>query len=366
MAENDTSGGSSHAAGRFNVFTVLQAHDLAAYHAGDGQPADHCQGDKEVHDIASENGHEDDDQQHVRQAVHNVDKAHEEEVHLASCIPGDGTQDDSDDDAGDGSDQTDGDGDLSSVDDAAQHVAAAVVGSQEILAFMFFSGGNFGGKLIIHLDLAVDGELGPAFADLLAKLALGVAGDRGFNFAKEVGLSHGENPLLPEGVHLDLEVCLILLCTQVGGGSLQVVEHLVANFIPGLLLDDGNVNVKQVCVDGFYLDEIHTGKIVHLLGGGIGPQDLVDADQEFSVDLLLQPVDGSLVGAAERERTCRLLAFALCIAEVPHLVGFVCCNPCLDLGGLLFGYFQGSCSPSLEIQVLKLGLHHQVAGILGK
>ncbi|MPN27263.1 hypothetical protein SDC9_174693 [bioreactor metagenome] len=103
---------------------------------------------------------------------------------------------------------------------------------------------DFGGELLVYLDLPVDGELCIAFADFLAELTLCISGDGGFDFPQEIGLAHGGNPLLPESVHLDLKVGCILFFTQVGSRSLEIVEHLAADFVPGLLLDDGDIDLQ--------------------------------------------------------------------------------------------------------------------------
>ena len=115
---------------------VLEADDLAADYAGDRQPGDQGYGDEEDHDAASSlvagYGHDDDHDQHVRQAVHDVDEAHEEVVQSAAHVAGDGSDQDADEDGRQGADDADHDGYAAAVDGARQHVAPQVVRAQDV------------------------------------------------------------------------------------------------------------------------------------------------------------------------------------------------------------------------------------------
>ena len=86
MPENNPSSRCSHASGCLYELAVLETHYLTSYHSCDGKPADHCKGNKEVHDVPAENGHEYDDQQHVGQAIHDIDQTHQEEVNLSTQV----------------------------------------------------------------------------------------------------------------------------------------------------------------------------------------------------------------------------------------------------------------------------------------
>ena len=86
MAEDDTRGAGAHGSSRLNELRVLEADDLSPDHSAERQPGNQRDGDEQVDDVLSEQGHHDDDEKHIGKPIHDVDEAHDEVIQFATDI----------------------------------------------------------------------------------------------------------------------------------------------------------------------------------------------------------------------------------------------------------------------------------------
>ena len=129
MLEEDGGGGGANSAGRLHIVEVAQREHLAADDAGHGEPAHGADGDVEQPDVAAEDDHQQDDQEHEGEPVEHVDSAHHERVDASPIPAGNGAPDKSDDERDEGGEQADHEADAGAVDEADGEVAAEAVGA---------------------------------------------------------------------------------------------------------------------------------------------------------------------------------------------------------------------------------------------
>ena len=88
MAQHDARCGDTADLRRLNKLFALQAQGLSAYDTGHVQPGDHADSDKNQQDILTKKGHQQDNEEHKREGVEDLQQTHHHRIHFAAEIPG--------------------------------------------------------------------------------------------------------------------------------------------------------------------------------------------------------------------------------------------------------------------------------------
>ncbi len=105
---------------------------LSANNPRHGQPLHRADRRKEQHELSTEKDHEQDDKNREGQRKDDVDDAHHQRVHFAAQKTGDGAVKNSDRESHRSGAQADRDGDLASIKNSHQEIAAERVGPEPV------------------------------------------------------------------------------------------------------------------------------------------------------------------------------------------------------------------------------------------
>ena len=149
-----------------NIFLLAQGENLTADQAGHGHPVKHREDNKETDDICADflkhrsldqllkigllqGGGQQNDQQHIRQRVDNIDNAHDDQVNLAAAVTRDRTDRHTDDKDNDAGEKADCKRDAGTVNNTDKVVAPLRVGAEDVGEHLF------AGRDISQLGLTV-------------------------------------------------------------------------------------------------------------------------------------------------------------------------------------------------------------------
>ncbi len=137
MVKDDAACPRPGADGRFDITRFTDAQHLAARDAGkDGRVGD-AKDEDNVDQAAAQDGGDDDYEQEVGEGQHQVDNRHNDRVHPPAYVAGDGPKDHSQTGCDQHTEKANRQRDPGTIDEAAEQVAAQVVGAQGVFPTAF-------------------------------------------------------------------------------------------------------------------------------------------------------------------------------------------------------------------------------------
>ena len=88
MAQHDAGRGDPTDLRGFDKLFTLQAQGLSAHDTRHIQPGNHADGNKDQQDILTKKGHQQDDEEHKREGVEDLQQTHHHRIHFAAEITG--------------------------------------------------------------------------------------------------------------------------------------------------------------------------------------------------------------------------------------------------------------------------------------